>query len=1137
MKRSTSSPIVRSLTLVAAARHSAALISDGVSGALTRRRYNLIGGFALAVIVLTLTRAVFAADGNPLARIAAVHVEKNNLVVDVEASSSLAKVTLESSPRLPRKTWEPRAVQILSETSTETANLTFTIPISPATEILRVRGDFPSAVLPASFYNGTNKFVAGTAGAAGTTGGTTGATTGGPVAAGPGVSDDKLTAPTTPRDVVESDIWNLDGDTLYFFNQYRGLQVIDVSNPDAPVLTGTYDLAAAGEQMYLLDHTRVVLLARDNCGWFGNSSDSRVILLDVSNGVPHLVKELPVPGYIDESRMVGTALYVVANGYEQRVVPLKDGSTSVEWSWGSTIVSFDLSDFATATQKSSDWVTGYGNVIVANDEYLFVSQTNYDPSGGGASSLIYCYDISAPDGTFAKLSTIKVAGIVRDKFKMEANGDIFTVVPQLDFPNPRTTFVQTFSLADPKNPQALGTLRLIDNEQLFATRFDGNRLYVVTYFIKDPLWIIDLSNPATPAKVGELSIPGWSTFLQPLGDKLLAIGMDTTNGYWRTAVQLFDVANPAQPSLLSKVIIGDQWSSSEANWDEKAFGVLPDDKLVLVPFQSSGTNGYFQGVQLIDLDTDHLVKRGVVSQNMGTRRATLHLGRILSLSGTELLTVNATDRDNPKVVTTTPLSWGADRVHLAGNYAIEVDTSLSEGPVLRVVNAEDSSVLLKTIALKNLSYMGSAKVGDKLYVLQGQQVQYIYPTVYNPTNYFPIATNPGVFLFSEFDLAHLPELPLIAQIEKEGSTNYFWGQYEALQVKSDLLVWRSKNSGYPIVYFGGTTGGTTGGGIALTADAPITDPARGSTDLALTAANTGIAGGVLFRPFPYWGGAAGHLIAVTLGGEKPAFASELLISGTNGWWNFSSAFTTGGLVFTSHETTEFDPTIDPPPYTYPCYDGKDYVTCTNDPPPGVWVQRYYLDVVDFNDPADPLVRKPANIPGSLIGIDHGGEVVFTRGYDLTPELYFSGNETVAASSYDGVEAHLISGIPITNNWPRPTFANGGYIYFGNSGTNGTNATLDVWSLNNTGKFELRNSVGLDSPAQQFQQLGNLLAIQGNQISLFDATEPSAPKPIGGGRSNTCYGVLLDGADGDINRGLWVPIGWYGVIKIPITLRR
>src|SRR5690606_23719640 len=120
------------------------------------------------------------------------------------------------------------------------------------------------------------------------------------------------------RTVVESDIWKLDGDTLYFFNQYRGLQIIDVSAPDAPAVTGAYDLAAAGEQMYLIDSQKVVLLARDTCSWYGDSSESRVVLLDAASGEPELVAQLPVKGYIVESRLVGSALYVVANSYQQR---------------------------------------------------------------------------------------------------------------------------------------------------------------------------------------------------------------------------------------------------------------------------------------------------------------------------------------------------------------------------------------------------------------------------------------------------------------------------------------------------------------------------------------------------------------------------------------------------------------------------------------------------------------------------------------------------------------------------------------------------------------------------------------------------------------------------------------------------
>jgi uncharacterized secreted protein with C-terminal beta-propeller domain len=59
-------------------------------------------------------------------------------------------------------------------------------------------------------------------------------------------------------------------------------------------------------------------------------------------------------------------------------------------------------------------------------------------------------------------------------------------------------------------------------------------------------------------------VPGWSTYIQPLGDRLLSIGIDNVEG-WRVSVSLFDVADPAKPGLLSRVPIGTNHSWSEAN--------------------------------------------------------------------------------------------------------------------------------------------------------------------------------------------------------------------------------------------------------------------------------------------------------------------------------------------------------------------------------------------------------------------------------------------------------------------------------------------------------------------------------------------------------------------------------------------
>jgi hypothetical protein len=283
--------------------------------------------------------------------------------------------------------------------------------------------------------------------------------------------------------------------------------------------------------------------------------------------------------------------------------------------------------------------------------------------------------------------------------------------------------------------------------------------------------------------------------------------------------------------------------------------------------------------------------------------------------------------------------------------------------------------------------------------------------------------------------------------------------------------------------------------------------------------------GRLFRAF----------IAVDLSGPAPSFASELLLTSTNGWWNFSDSFAANGLLYTSHQASEFDPLFDPPPYVYNCgWTGTNYITCTNDPPPGAWVTRYYLDVIDYSDPKDPLVRKPANIPGSLIGLHRGGEILYTQGADFR-RFYYSGDETIAASSYDGVSAHLIASLVLNQNWPRPTLSDSGYVYVGvPASTNNTNATIQVWTLSSAGKFEQTSSETLSSPAQQIEKVDQMMVVQSSDIELYDARNPADLTLIGAGHAASCYGVLLDAADGEVTRGLWLPVGWYGVIRIPVT---
>ena len=55
-------------------------------------------------------------------------------------------------------------------------------------------------------------------------------------------------------------------------------------------------------------------------------------------------------------------------------------------------------------------------------------------------------------------------------------------------------------------------------ERIYAVRFIGDRGYVVTFRQTDPLYTLDLADPAHPRVRGELKILGYSAYLHPVGE-------------------------------------------------------------------------------------------------------------------------------------------------------------------------------------------------------------------------------------------------------------------------------------------------------------------------------------------------------------------------------------------------------------------------------------------------------------------------------------------------------------------------------------------------------------------------------------------------------------------------------------------
>lgn len=1048
----------------------------------TRFWHRVVVGGCLAAFFLSFVLSTHA-DETPPPVIDSIVLEGEMVVIHVLVPEGIRRVTLEGRDRLEREAWEPRAV---ARTDGKATHITFKLPASRQLELLRVRGD-ASEPLPAAFYTGTNEFFGQV-----TQDGM--ALPGGPVNFDRGWEDASNSPPEGgDREVVESDIWKIRGNTLYFFNQYRGLQIIDLTDPDTATITGALDMPAAGEQMYLLGDHHIVLLARNGCDY----NQSQAIVVEDQGGVPEIIARLPLDGNLTESRLVGTALYVASQRYRQ--VENSDGTT---WEWGTGVSSFDLADPGSPSAKDTLWFSGYNNVVSATDTYFFVvTQNRHDYR----RSTIHIIDITSPDGAMRPYGEVATAGRVQDKFKLNHAGGVLTTISEYWGERGQrrlVTLLETFRLPHPLSMgplgiTRLGTLELGHGERLHATRFDGDKVYVVTFFQIDPLWVVSLANPANPRIVGSVEVPGWSTFIAPLGDRLVTVGVETN----RVSVSLFDVANPADPTLASRVVLGDRWSWSEANYDEKAFTVLPDDGLILVPFTGRFDDLYGSAIQLIDLGDDSLEKRGAITGPFRFRRATVHQDRVITLSGLQLQSVDATDRDEPVVKHSLPLAWSVDRVFLAGDYLIQVQTGStwddSTGPVLRVSSADTPDEILAGLPLDDHPVVGATVEGDLLYIVQGVM-----------GDYYPVPLEAGAeggekpaepdFFLTVVSLAHLPDLTIEGETELSLNLPGWGSNWRAVWPRPGLIVW-------------------SGGGYNYWWRWPVLD-----MPVAMD-----------FAPWPYWGGGGGRLIAFDVSEPtEPRFVSDVDLGGEN-WWSFSGAHAANGLVYLSHQTSEYIENQSP--------EGTDPAAKPSEnpaKPAGYWVQRTFLDVVDYADAKDPLVREPVSIPNSLVGLGFEGNVIYTQGPHWEPDTPYNWVEYLDASSYLGSEVRLVDSLQLSDSWPHPVHIVGPNIFIGNPSNNDpdkpTANLLESWVLSAQAKFEPLATVELASPAATLADFRGMLAVQesGSAISLFQIGDAAGLELIGRGQPTLCWGYNLTHADGDPGRGLWMPMGTYGVGFVP-----
>lgn len=739
------------------------------------------------------------------------------------------------------------------------------------------------------------------------------------------------------RAISEADILQLDGDRLYALSRYSGLSVVDVSNPSALRLEGVYRSAAEPFEMYVQDGLVFAMFngwysyqcdARGACSW---QQTSRMQALDARDPAHiQLLSDYEVPGAIDDSRRVGDVLYLATH----------------EWGscWGcesqpnTTLTSFNVSDLTHLKQVDQlrlpsppETYLGQRSIAVT-DQRIYISGWEWSNNQTNSGS-IQVVDISDPYGALQQGAKFAIAGQVQSRWQMDEYDGVLRVISQPGgWGTGSAPVLETFRVNSASELPRAGRLTLQmpkPNEVLQSVRFDGARAFAITAEQRDPLFVLDLSDPARPRQRGQLEMPGWVYHMEPRGDRMYALGYDPQNPAGSLNVSLFDVSNLDQPTLLQRVNFGGDWGSfaEDQNRIQKAFSILADQGLILVPF-SGGTYDqmrcnyeYGSGIQLIDFSADSLTKRGVAPQVGTARRALLHKDQLIGIGDNAVQTFDISNRDQPVASAELNVARNVDTVRVLGDHLMRFgkdwntqQTILDMTPLARASSAQPESEidLAELFGKDTSSCNASAYWGGEVFT----KGNYAYVPRYgyrNSGNGYGPGWQTLTFYIVDLSDANGPRAVGSFDVPASADDSYFAG---IVQTDNTLLVGRSSGS------FAWSDGKIVSRPSYAYDVIDLADP---SSPRLATRFNV---------PSLMAGGGWGYF---------PMMCSVDLAWGWYGGGyyggNNSLALTDGDLVVSQHME--------------PLNDGSERV-------------RYFLDRIDVSKPDQPRVLPAINIPGNPV---------------------------------------------------------------------------------------------------------------------------------------------------------------------------
>jgi len=956
----------------------------------------------------------------------------------------------------------------------------------------------------------------------------------------PTAGGSKATTTATPQRIVqETDLYRLEGTKLYYLNAYRGLMVFDVTNVDQPKLLGRSAIYGTPIDMVVNNGVATVVVS----DWYGTMQDGTPFHGSIVRGLdatdPTNIKPLGdayLGGAISDTRVVGSVLYAVSQDYGWQYGEWVDGYYG---GIGGGAASGGVATGVAGVNGVGGGASGE-KVIVSSVSFAGkqIKQTGYQEFSGYSAifnvtptAILLAHDIpsdptqqySAPSGK-SVLQYIDISdpgGAIRLRGSVQANGSVQGWGADngrwnVDFADGKTAHLlacngtycdgtsgYTLSTADFSNPDAptsTSSLAIAGNAWSVATRFDSGRMYLSPsdgYYDSTtggtPLEVFDLSNPAAPTLAGQTSLTGSVWLLMPNGNRLFALGNDTTTDYTSTQVSLryFDVTDAKNPTAIgAPANFGSGWAWTPAAGTFKAFVKDDTQGLVVLPFSGWDYNSYAynNGVQLIQYSPTSISTAGAAHTHGWSERGIFVNGRIVSLSDLALSVVDYSDRMNPKVVTELTLARnvvsakpnGATISELSSDWW-ENDSSSSELRVLPTANAEESADTSAAITTKiNGVDARSFNNGNFTYVITSVQ---------QPVD---CGTYGGGQTKSGQCMAYVPQVQVVDManggatprgnitlpVEPNSDSSWGWGWggfyyydwYEGsdvVQISGDVIAFRRW---FPV--YSGTDGQWTADQQLYVVD--LSNP------------------------------------------DHPSIASTLITPDANSWWGNMRAV--GNTLYTSHYEWVDLPTADSP---------NGFV-------------KYYLDRIDLSDRAHPKVGSKINVPGMLVGASATDpDTLYTIDYRWDGDIAKNDLDVV---HIDGNRAHLQGSVRV-DGWVGNVFVQNNSAYMSTETYVEPNSPYDpnAGPRVNLHQIDLTNAGALVDHATTPQQgWGWLLGVQGdrailtsgwgnNGVDIYKLTPNAAPTFDQFVRTNGWWTESLSRQDNQ----LFLSSGYWGVQTVTL----